>query len=113
VNDDSLTREQALLMLTEHVGERVRLALCLEATDEMPLLPAIAVQGELSRPQDQHPIPVAPQERDVLGVLFTVGGQIVCLPPLPGTIRERPNGLDFELTDVLTLSVAWPGPDGE
>jgi hypothetical protein len=42
--------------------------------------------------------------------LYRIGGATTFpLPPLPGTIRERDNGLDFELTDGLTLRVAWYG----
>lgn len=41
------------------------------------------------------------------------GGPAWSLPPeLPGTIREREHGLDFELGVGLTLRVAWPGPSG-
>lgn len=46
------------------------------------------------------------------GPLYSVGGFCFCLPPLPGTITERACGLDFALTEGLTLRVAWPGRDG-
>lgn len=40
-----------------------------------------------------------------------MGEQPFSLPELPGTIRESNNGLDFDLTDGLTLRIAWADPE--
>ena len=40
------------------------------------------------------------------GWVYTVGEQMVSLPPMPGTVTYLKDGIDFALTDWLTLRIA-------
>ena len=68
-------------------------------------------------PQDLRTRPLAgapalPDEtRETFGYLYTVGDRHIVLAPLPGTITEGGNGLNFELTEGLRLRIAWKAPD--
>jgi hypothetical protein len=120
MSDDSLTREQALLLLHDHLGERIYFGLRVnvDATDDMPggSHPVIELHGELTHPVEGGvelaEASVPDTTREIFGYVYKVGEQPVCLPPLPGTIAYHGHGLDFELTDGLTLRVAWQTGDG-
>ena len=51
--------------------------------------------------------------RERIGYVIGVGEQYIQLPPLPGAIKERGDGIDFDLTEGLTLRMAWPAEEGE
>ncbi len=120
-DDDTLTREQALLMLNDHIGERVYFGLRvnLAAVDDMigGLHPVFEVYGELTHPveggEELAAAAIPPATREIFGYLYKVGEQPVLLPPLPGTITYQGHGLDFALTAGLTLRVAWKDPEQE
>lgn len=120
MGDQTLTREQALLLLHDHLGEPGYVGLWAEvpATDDAPpgaigVLEAHGVLAHALDVADTADMPAA--QRDVFGTLYKVGDQPFTLPALPGTITERDHGLDFALTEGLTLRVAWqaPGERGE
>jgi hypothetical protein len=89
----------------EHLGEECEIGLWARNDDD-PSCPndvfwinSILTQkhGQL----EQHRSPI-----------YSVGSFKFTLPPLPGAIRERNNGLNFELTEGVILRLAWPGPAG-
>lgn len=119
MSDGNLTREQALLMLNDHIGEQVYcgLRVSIDATDDMPAGShgVIELHGLLAHtvgPQTEGPLP-DDTTREIFGYLYKVDEQPVSLPPLPGTISYNGNGLDFALADGLTLRIAWTAPEGD
>jgi hypothetical protein len=111
--NDTLTREQALLMLHDHLGEHVRFGLHVPGTDDEPMSrEVIGIHGELRHPfMLQVDVPLPDLVRETFGSVYTIGGQGICLPPLPGTISYSNHGLDFALTDGLALRIAWRDHD--
>jgi hypothetical protein len=111
VGEETLTREQAQLLLHDHFGEDCYFGLWAEG--EGAPVGVVEFDGPLTQalePADSADVP-APV-RDLLGPLYAIGGQPFVLPPLPGAIVERDGGLDFALGHGLTLRIAWLG-DGD
>lgn len=109
----TLTREEALARLDEHIGERCEFGLwagpppvLVDGAIEVPGEEIVWVHGKLDV------IHRSPEAGD--SPLYCIGAASFSfkLPRLPGTISERDHGLDLELTDGLTLRLAWPGPSG-
>jgi hypothetical protein len=106
---EARTHEQACAMIDAHIGEPVGLDLRVtsDAGRELPIgsFTVVGFSGPLTR---HGAIPIGEPEVPIYGV----GNEhSFCLPQLPGTIRENMNGLDFELTDGLTLRIAFHDPD--
>jgi hypothetical protein len=113
VAGETLSREEALARLEQHIGERCQFGLWagpppvrVEGGIEVPGEEVLWVDGKLDVIHRSPEADASP--------LYCIGGLSFSflLPPLPGTISERDHGLDFELTDGLTLRLAWPGPSG-
>jgi hypothetical protein len=116
---ETLTREQALLRLHDHLGEYVRFMIRVKTpdADDMPAgdHPIIELDGVLAHPveggAELADASLPPATREIFGYLYKVGEQTVSLPPLPGTIREWGNGIDFQIDERLVLRIAWRDPD--
>jgi hypothetical protein len=103
---DTLTHEQALRRLHDHLGEKVDVGL--EVRSGGGGSEVIGLYGKLGHPyDDMSDAPVPDDVRDRFGSVYTVGGQEVRLSSLPGTITESANGLDFELTAEIVLRIGW------
>jgi hypothetical protein len=94
---DTLTREQALLRVRDHLGEEVYVGL--EVHSGGGGSEVIGLHGKLRQPYKDV--------RDTFGSVYTVGGQDVRLASLPGTITETANGLNFGLTAGIALRIGW------
>lgn len=106
---DAVTHEQARAMIDAHIGEPIRLELRV-ASSPVGALPAGSHQvlGFSAELIGHGTLPVGEMELPVYGV----GNDYwFSLPRLPGTIRESMNGLDFQLTDELTLRIGFHDPD--
>ncbi len=111
---ETLTYAEALSKIEEHLGQRCQFGLwagaapvLVDGVIEVRGEEVMWMQGELVR--ETPPL-------DGNSSRFSIGGRLgssFFLPPLPGVIKERDHGLDFELTDGLTLRIAWPGPSGK
>jgi hypothetical protein len=44
-----------------------------------------------------------------IGPMYTVGGRVLILPPLPGIVRRYEMGLEWVLAEGLTLRINWGG----
>ncbi len=112
MSDDTLTHEQALMMLNGHVGETVSVWLTMERpvgdgfersgimrmAGELGHIPAVGASGS-----------AATVLEDALSVTYTIDGKALVLPPLPGTIRAHEFGLEWVLAEGLTLRINWRG----
>jgi hypothetical protein len=108
----TLTREEALMLLHDHWEDECYLALWAEAPSGQGTLGVIELRGPLTNTLGIRGAASRPDEtRDIMGTLYMIGGHPFMLPALPGTIRERDNGLDFELTDGLKLRIGWTTPE--
>jgi hypothetical protein len=113
VSSTIITRDEALVMLEEHVGQKCEFGLWAGPPPvrvgggiQVPGQEIMWVNGKLGVIQ-RWPEPGTSPLYCIGSASFTFR-----LPPLPGTISERDHGLDFELIDGVTLRVAWPGSDG-
>jgi len=113
VGERMLTREEALMLLHDHWEEECYLALWALVPDELGgAVGVIEFHGLLTNPLGPEDAADLPGEtRDIMGALYMIGGHPFTLPALPGAIWERDHGLDFELTDGLTLRIGWARPD--
>jgi hypothetical protein len=103
---DTLTREQALRRVHDHLGEEVDVGLEVRSGGGGSEL--IGLHGKLRHPyEDMSDAPVPEDVRDRFGSAYTVGGQDVRLESLPGTITESANGLEFELAAGIVLRIGW------
>ncbi len=112
MSEEMLSREQALLMLNDHLGEEVYCGLRadLAATDERSAHSCgiFEVRGKLGHLVSPHNAsPQSGIDLETFGWVYTVGEQMVSLPPMPGTVTYLKDGIDFALTDWLTLRIAW------
>jgi len=106
---DTLTHEQALRRLHDHLGEEVYVGL--EVGGGGGGSEVIGLHGKLRHPYNEMPAAPGPDDvRDRFASVYTVGGQDVTFPPLPGAITESANGLDFELTAGIVLRIGWNVP---
>ncbi|HEY2334435.1 MAG TPA: hypothetical protein VGH58_05470 [Solirubrobacterales bacterium] len=107
----SITHAEALRLIDEQVGERVHLALFVkraesESGDE-GLMPFIQKTGRLGNPfQDR-----SPRLEDDIGFygFGPEGVDAFPLPPLTGATQLRDNGIDFLISDITTIRIAWRG----
>jgi hypothetical protein len=111
-----LTHGEARMRLNDHIGERAYFGLRVSSDGgDRPAgsFPVIELHGRLGRPWKAGTLRevVPDRDREIFGAVYKVGEQPFSLPELPGTIRESNNGLDFELTDDLTLRIAWADPE--
>ena len=117
MGDQTLTREQALLVLHDHFGEQCMFALYAEVPDAAGgVVEVLEFHGELRHALGAEDAADASADvRDAMGTLYAIGGQTFTLPALPGTITQSGDGLSFLLADGLVLRVAWqaPGEQGE
>jgi hypothetical protein len=115
----TITRGQAMMMLHDHLGEDVYVGLWTggDGTDvtlagQVEVLSMRGTLGHRQSPDDLAGAPALPDRtRETFGYLYTVGDRHIVLAPLPGTITEGGNGLNFELTEGLRLRIAWKAPD--
>jgi hypothetical protein len=108
LDSDTLTRDQALALVNDHIGEPVYVGLRMVGS-EGGSYKVFVFQGDLQHQPlsgigSTHPLAATLRENFAV---YMVGDHFLGLPPLPGTIRENENGLDFELTDGLILRVQW------
>ena len=106
---EAVPHDQARAMIDAHIGEPIRLDLGVVATPT-GAMPAgshqvLGFSGELI---GHGTLPVGQTELPIYGV---GNDHWFSLPRLPGTIRESMNGLDFHLTDTLTLRIGFHDPD--
>jgi hypothetical protein len=106
---DAVRHEQARATIDAHIGEPIRLELRVVSAPDGEL-PAgshqvLGFSGDLV---GHGTLPVGEMELPVYGV---GNDHWFSLPPLPGTIRESMNGLDFQLTDALTMRIGFHDPD--
>jgi len=105
---DTLTHEQALRRLHDHLGEEVDVGLEVRSGGGGGGSEVIGLHGKLRHPySDMSDAPVPDDVRERWDSFYTVGGQEVTLSSLPGTITESANGLDFELTAEIVLRIGW------
>lgn len=106
MSDDTLDHEEALRRIDEQLGERVYFGVIVRRTDT-------AYRGgivETSAPLDTSLMERPPRLGQGVG-FYSFGSLDVCLPPMPGVIREHDHGLNFELADGVVIRVAWrPAP---
>jgi hypothetical protein len=112
----NLTRDEALLLLNEHIGGTVSVFLEIDnGGDSLALLPPLT--GLLGKPAlgessgdgiDTGEITLAKASVDPM---YTVGGKHLGLPSLPGIIRRYEVGLEWVLAEGLTLRVDWGRDD--
>jgi hypothetical protein len=114
MTEASLTYDEALFMLNDHLGKEV--SVCFSMTGQggpWPILPPlIAELGKRSlgrRGRRDVPPAAVTRIKESVDPLYTVGGQPLSLPPLPGEIRPYEFGLEWVLAEGLTLRINWGG----
>lgn len=114
MSDETITRGQAMMMLHDHLGEDVYVGLW-TGGDGAGQVEVLSMRGPLAHRQSADDLAGAPglpdETRETFGYLYTVGDQHIVLAPLPGSITEGGNGLNFELADGLRLRIAWKAPE--
>jgi hypothetical protein len=112
MDNGTLTHEQALPMLNEHLGEEVGVWLSMRGPSDEALGPFSVTRriGTLGHgplgPSGNDP--TALTFRDTFAFMYTIDGEALMLPPLPGTVSETALGLEWRLADGLTLRINWP-----
>jgi hypothetical protein len=107
----SITHAEALRLIDEQVGERVYLALFVtragsESGEEGPI-PFIHMTGRLGNPFPER----APRLEPDVGY-YGFGREAFDafpFPPLVGTTQLRDNGIDFLISDTVSIRIAWRG----
>ncbi|HTA34745.1 MAG TPA: hypothetical protein VK721_15090 [Solirubrobacteraceae bacterium] len=112
----SLTRDEALLLLNNHIGGTVSVLLEMDnGGNSLAVLPPVS--GPLGKRAladsgddgiDADDITLAKASIDPM---YTVGGQRLGLPPLPGIIRRYEVGLEWVLAEGLALRIDWGRDD--
>jgi hypothetical protein len=112
----NLTRDEALLLLNEHIAETVSVVLEMDnggnALAVLPPFAGLLGKRELGESGGEGitagDITLADASVDPT---YTVGGQHLALPPLPGIIRRYEVGLEWVLAEGLTLRIDWGRDD--
>jgi hypothetical protein len=106
----SITHEEALRLIDEHVGEYVYLGLLVtraesESGEEGPI-PFVHMSGQLRNVLEPRPARLEP---DIGFYGFGRAADAFPFPPLPGKTQLRDNGIDFLIAESASIRVAWPG----
>jgi hypothetical protein len=97
--EDTLTHEQALTMLNDHLDEEVFVGLTMSSpSGDFSVMRMAGALGKLMVGETPS--------RDA----YTVGGEAFMLPPLPGTVSGSEMGLEWRLAEGLTLRINWGNP---
>jgi len=112
VSHNPIDHEEALRRVDAQLGQRVVFGIIVRRGPGMDHDAGIVmVQGPLDTDLTQRP----PRLNPSVGY-YRVGpgmyGFNFVLPPMPGAIRERDSGLNFEVSEDVVIRVAWsPAPD--
>ena len=106
----SITHAEALCLIDEQVGEYVYLGLFVtraesESGEEEPI-PFIHMSGHLRNVLEPRPPRLEP---DIGYYGFGRAADAFPFPPLLGKTQLRDNGIDFLVSDTVSIRVAWPG----
>jgi hypothetical protein len=105
VADETLTHEQALTLIDEHIGEEVYVGfLYASDTETDGLQPVQHFQGKLENPMDPRP-----PRLDRGHGFYGIGASSFGLSPMKGTVHLRDNGIDFRVADGAMIRIAWRG----
>ncbi len=125
MSDETITYEEARLRLHDHIGEHIYFGLW--SAGEVSQTEIISLHGTLTHPveasADLADANLPAETRDTFGATYTVepdaaaraagtGRGFLNLPPLPGTITETDNGLNFDIAEGVRLRIAWRGTRG-
>jgi hypothetical protein len=107
----TITHAEALRLIDEQLGERIYLALFVmragsQSGEEGPV-PFIERTGRLGNPfRDRNP-----RLEDDIGYygFGPEGVEAFPVPPLIGMTRLRDNGIDFLISDTVSIRIAWRG----
>ena len=103
---ETITIEQALLRINDHLGEKVHLELYIEA-HPMPHS-VLELDGELSR---IHTIEGAgsgdEEERDFLAAAYMIGTHAIHVGNVTGPIACAPHGIAFRLSGDVYMALTW------
>ncbi len=106
----SITHEEALCLIDEHVGEYVYLGLLVtraesESGEEGPI-PFVHMSGHLRNVLEPKPPRLEP---DIGFYGFGGPANTFPFPPLAGKTQLRDNGIDFLISETASIRVAWSG----
>ena len=105
-----ITRERALLILNDHLGEVVRVSVSFEDDDEGIEQEVLEINGELSRINTEDGVAqMDADERDFMASAYMVGAHGIHLGFLPGPITCHVDGLSFGFAVGGNLAISWPG----
>jgi hypothetical protein len=111
--EDTLTHEQALMMLNDRIGKEVSVWLSMEGTGGPWVIvqPMLGVLGKTTLGTSDGGVAHEGVERAKQSIdpQYTVGGKVLQLPPLPGIVRPYEMGLEWVLAEGLTLRINWGG----
>ena len=99
-----LTLDEAHALVREHVGPDCEIGLWVANRDDPDSPEDIFWVHSEMRIVEDHPTLASP--------IIAIGSTELCLPPMPGRIYERDDGLEFELAPDVVLRVAWGPPGG-
>jgi hypothetical protein len=105
-----IKHDEALRLIDEHIGEKVYFAVLVGRNDQEgdDPIPVVHVMGELA-----YALEPEVRERGIAGdTVYTVGGPMspwYRLAPMTGSVHVRDNGIDFQLSDDVTIRLAWRG----
>jgi hypothetical protein len=111
--DGTLTHDDALMMLADHVGKEVSVWLTMEDAERFwtVLPPMMGVLGKRTLGVSDGNVEHETIERvkRTIDPMYTVGDQSLALPSLPGIVRRYEMGLEWVLAEGLTLRINWGG----
>jgi len=104
---ETLTREEALLAINDHLGEDVHVELYAEDGPAPHSL--LEINGELSRVHTVEGAAMGDEaERDWMAGAYMIGAQAVHLGFSPGEIIWSDyGGIEFHLGEGLVLALTW------
>jgi hypothetical protein len=104
----SLTRDEALLTLNDHLGEAVSVELHVLAGHDGLAETLVAMEGELARLYQADGVADMPVwERDAHEAAYMVGAQLIDVGADVSRITLRDGGLDFQLATNVVLSLVF------
>jgi hypothetical protein len=105
--EKTISHNQALDLIEEHLGERVYFGfLVASADDSSEFVPVEHQDGVLINPLEPRPPRLEPDQG-----FYAIGvaGDSFQLPPMAGTVHLRDNGIDFRVAETALIRVAWRG----
>jgi hypothetical protein len=111
MDPETITIEQALLAINDHLWEEVRVELYTD--DRLFSHGMLELNGELSRIDTiEGAASAGAAERDYMAGAYMIGAQSIHVGSLPGSITSNPNGITFHLADGLSLGLTWDDGQG-